>query len=565
LNQTIAKKFSYPNYRQRVIAMRMGKEYSISDYLIERIYENGVKYIFGIPGDYVLSFYNNLSKSPIQVINTCDEQGAGFAADAYARINGIGAVCVTYGVGGFKLINSTAQAYAEKSPVLVISGAPGKSERLKNPMLHHKANQYEDQLRIFERLTAASAELSNPDVAFSEIDRVLDAVLRTKRPGYIELPRDMVSIVPANSDQGKPAIAKDQSLGIPSEALEMAVYMINSSQKPVIISGLEVERYDLMEKVLALAWRANIPIAGSILGKSAIPEDESLYMGIYAGALGEEDVKDYVESSDCIIMIGVYLTDLNLGIYTSHLESEKMIYIVNERFALGGNEYLLSGFNLLDQLAKANLRWHKPGHIPYFQKLERFPDDFSSDKKITVTRLFQILNSFLDEKNIFLADPGDALFGSIDICPNCRFVSPAYYASLGFAVPASIGAQLARPDLRPIVLTGDGSFQMTGMELATAARYGLNPIVIVLNNHGYGTERPMLDGPFNDVADWRYSKVPEVLGTGLGFQIKTSQELGEALIEARSYDGPCILEVLLEKNDISVPLQRLCKYLAKRV
>ncbi len=545
--------------------MRMGKEYSISDYLIERIYENGVKHIFGIPGDYVLSFYNILSKSPIQVINTCDEQGAGFAADAYARINGIGAVCVTYGVGGFKLINSTAQAYAEKSPVLVISGAPGKSERLKNPMLHHKANQYEDQLRIFERLTAASAELSNPDMAFSEIDRVLDAVLRTKRPGYIELPRDMVSIVPANSDQGKPAVAKDQSLGIPSEALETAVSMVNSSQKPVIFSGLEVERYDLMEKVMALAWRGNIPIAGSILGKSAIPEDESLYMGIYAGALGEEDVKDYIESSDCIIMIGVYLTDLNLGIYTSYLDPEKLIYIVNERFALGGHEYILPGFDLLDQLAKANLRWHKPGHIPYSQKLERFPDDSCSDEKITVTRLFQILNSFLDEKNILLADPGDALFGSIEICPNCHFISPAYYASLGYAIPASIGAQLARPDLRPIVLAGDGSFQMTGMELATAVRYGLNPIVIVFNNHGYGTERPMLDGPFNDVADWKYSKVPEVLGTGLGLQIKTEQELGEALIEAKSYDDPCILEVLLDKNDISVPLQRLCKYLAKRV
>lgn len=547
------------------MAIKEKAEYSVSDYLIERIHDEGVRHIFGIPGDYVLSFYNKLSKGPIQVINTCDEQGAGFAADAYARIKGLGAVCVTYAVGSLKLINSTAQAYAEKSPVLIISGAPGEAERLKNPMLHHKGHHYEDPLKIFERVTAATAELNDPERAFSEIDRVLDAVLQTKRPGYIELPRDMVSAVPANPEPRKHSVDESQRPGIPADALDTAVSMINSSQKPVIIAGIEVERYDLTDKVMALAWKSNIPIAGSVLGKSAIPEDESLYMGIYAGALGEDDIRDYIESSDCIILIGVYFTDLNLGIYTAHLSPEKMIYITSERFAIGGREYPLAGFDLLDRLSGADLQWHKPSHIPYSQKAGRFYDDFSSDKKITVTRVFQALSSFLDEDNIFLADPGDALFGSIDICSDCRFISPAYYASLGFAVPASIGAQLALPDRRPVVLVGDGSFQMTGMELAAAARYGCSPIVIILNNLGYGTERPMLDGAFNDVADWRYSKIPEVLGTGLGLLIKTEKELGSALTEAKSYDGLCVLEVLLDKKDISVPLQRLTKNLSKRV
>lgn len=545
--------------------MKTKAEYSVSDYLIERIYGEGVRHIFGIPGDYVLSFYNKLSKGPIQVVNTCDEQGAGFAADAYARIKGLGAVCVTYAVGSLKLINSTAQAYAEKSPVLIISGAPGEAERLKNPMLHHKGHHYDDPLKIFERVTAATAELNDPERAFSEIDRVLDAVLETKRPGYIELPRDMVSAVPANAESRKPPIDESQGPVIPADVLDVAVSMINSSQKPVIIAGIEVERYGLTEKVLALAWKSNIPIAGSILGKSAIPEDESLYMGIYAGALGEDDVRDYIESSDCIILIGVYFTDLNLGIYTAHLDPEKMIYITNERFAICGHEYPLAGFDLLDRLSTADLQWHNPCHVPYSQKIGRFYDDFSSDKKITVTRVFQALSSFLDKENIFLADPGDALFGSIDIFSDCRFISPAYYASLGFAVPASIGVQLALPDLRPVVLVGDGSFQMTGMELSAAARYDCNPIVIILNNLGYGTERPMLDGAFNDVADWRYSKIPEVLGTGLGFLIKTEKELGSALTEAKSYDGLCVLEVILDKKDISVPLQRLTKNLAKRV
>src|SRR6186713_2469665 len=170
----------------------MKKGISIGQYLIERLHHHGVRHIFGIPGDYVLTFYHHLSKSPIEVINTCDEQGAGFAADAYARIRGLGAVCVTYCVGGLKVANTTAEAFAEKSPVVVISGAPGMREREKNPLLHHKVREFDTQKRVFDELTVASTVLCDPQTAFQEIDRVLHAALRYKRPVYIELPRDRV-------------------------------------------------------------------------------------------------------------------------------------------------------------------------------------------------------------------------------------------------------------------------------------------------------------------------------------------------------------------------------------
>src|SRR6266702_4060616 len=166
----------------------------IGDYLIQRLYDHGVRHVFGIPGDYVLGFYDLLHRSPLRIINTSDEQGAGFAADAYARVRGLGAVCVTYCVGGLKVANTTAEAYAEKSPVVVISGAPGIKEREKNPLLHHKVREFDTQKRVFEQLTVASTVLSEPQTAFQEIDRVLHAALRFKRPVYIELPRDLVSV-----------------------------------------------------------------------------------------------------------------------------------------------------------------------------------------------------------------------------------------------------------------------------------------------------------------------------------------------------------------------------------
>src|SRR5215813_9680317 len=163
----------------------------IGTYLIRRLHAYGVRHVFGVPGDYVLGFFQQLVESPLQVVNTCDEQGAGFAADAYARVHGLGVVCVTYCVGGLKVANTTAEAFAEKSPVVVISGAPGMQEREKNPLLHHKVREFDTQKKVFEHLTVASAVLSDPQTAFQEIDRVLHAAMRFKRPVYIELPRDL--------------------------------------------------------------------------------------------------------------------------------------------------------------------------------------------------------------------------------------------------------------------------------------------------------------------------------------------------------------------------------------
>src|SRR5437660_5602409 len=172
----------------------MNNSPAIGEYLIQRLYAHGVRHVFGIPGDYVLGFYDLLSKSKLRLVNTCDEQGAGLAADPYARVRGLGALCVTYCVGGLKVANTTAEAFAEKSPVVIISGAPGMKEREKNPLLHHKVREFDTQKKVFDQLTIASTVLSDPQTAFQEIDRVLHAALRYKRPVYIELPRDQVLV-----------------------------------------------------------------------------------------------------------------------------------------------------------------------------------------------------------------------------------------------------------------------------------------------------------------------------------------------------------------------------------
>jgi indolepyruvate decarboxylase len=212
------------------------------------------------------------------------------------------------------------------------------------------------------------------------------------------------------------------------------------------------------------------------------------------------------------------------------------------------------------------LRSHDPGEFPHPEPAVDFTPQ--GKRKVTVRRLFQRLNAFVTGGMVVIADVGDALFGAADLLIRHRteFLGPAYYTSMGFAVPASIGAQLANPKLRPLVLVGDGAFQMTGMELATAVRYGLNPIVVLLNNRGYGTERQMQEGPYNDILNWNYHRVPEFLGAGRGFLVETEEQLEQALLSAeRDTEGFCLLNVHLDPTDRSPALERLAERLSKRL
>src|ERR671925_2059645 len=318
---------------------------NVGGYLIQRLYDHDIRHIFGVPGDFVLGFYQELIRSnKLKVINTCDEQGAAFAADAYARINGLGVVCVTYCVGGLKIVNATAQAFAEKSPVVVISGAPGIKERRKNPLLHHKVRDFDTQQKIFEHITVDSVLVDNPRTAAKDIDRVLSSATRYKRPVYIELPRDKVSIPIYQEQYVDPSTTYSKTAKIEEgcetdmdsmqEALVEATAMINSSKQPVIIAGVEIHRFGLQGKFLQLTDKTNIPVVATVLSKSVISEDHPSYIGVYEGAMGYQSARNYVESSDCLILLGALMTDINFGITPTPIEQSRSIYISSEKLSI---------------------------------------------------------------------------------------------------------------------------------------------------------------------------------------------------------------------------------------
>ena len=538
---------------------------TIGDYLIRRLQEEGVGHVFGVPGDFILSFFKKLDESPINIVNTSDEQGAGFAADAYARLTGLGCVCITYTVGGLKIVNAVAQAFAECSPVIVISGAPGVAEQATNALIHHRVRNFDSQQKIFAEITGATAVLDDPNSAAAEIDRVLALARRHSRPVYIELPRDMVSaeILPG---RGRTLPVKASDPDVLRFALAEAAERIAAAAHPVIVAGVELHRFHLQDALSEFAHRTGIPVASTLGGKSVFPESDPAYLGVYEGAMGSDGVRALVEDSDCVILLGPQMSDINLGVYTARLDRSTSVYAGEDRVSVGFRSY--DGVGMVDFLSGlAKHPWVKRA-LPPFVHPER-PAPFNpSDRPVTVATLFAQLNAYLEDNMVVIADPGDAMFGASDlyIHDGTHFLAPAYYCSLGFAVPAAIGVGVAAPGLRPLVLVGDGAFQMTGMELSTIARYGMNPIVIVFDNDGYGTERPMLDGAFNDVHRWNFSRIPELLGTGLGLKVTTERELAAALIAAKAnVESYSLIQVMLERGDCSPALTRLTARLAEQI
>jgi indolepyruvate decarboxylase len=548
-----------------VLGERFPATMPLGQFLFEYLYRRGVRHSFGIPGDFVLPTFTWLEKSKIQTITMTHEPAAGFAADAYSRINGIGLVCVTYCVGGLNVLNAIAGAYAEKSPVVVVSGAPGRKDREKDPLLHHKVKTFETQRRIYDEVTVASTVLLDEQRAASEIVRCVEACLRHKRPVYIEVPHDIVDReIPITGISPVPAEKSDPDTL--ESALEETRSLISAARKPVILAGVELARYRTARLVVRMAERMNIPIAADLLSKSAVPENHPLYIGVYGGAMSsDEHVRRYVESADVVLMLGTFITDMSMGFYTAKLDRRRTVLATSERVSVQYHRYDSIQFrDFLEALATMKITPKRFKH-PNPHALPKPLRTVERSRTLSMVDVFRILSLHLDERCCVIADIGDAIFGAVGIrsARQAQFIAPAYYMSMGFAVPASVGVAMAAKNLRPYVLVGDGAFQMTGAEVSTALRLGLNPIIIVLNNDGYGTMRKIREGCFNTITQWNYSKICELVGGGKDIIASTNGEFDDALARAEKSNRVHVIELRVPRGDASHQLARIAAEVRK--
>ena len=543
----------------------------VSKFLIDRLKNAGVKHVFGIPGDYVLDFYKELwDEEDIEVINCTDENHAGFAADAYARVNGIGCVVVTYNVGAAKIINAVQCAYAERSPLIVISGAPGMAERKEGMLLHHMVSSFNSQQKMFENITCESELLDNPVTAGYRIDKAIEAVKHYKRPVYLELPRDVAkkSCTYNVYEQGTPKAPQSDPENL-DEALEEVRTWIGNAKSPAILAGVELHRYGLGEKLVKFAERFNIPIATTLLSKSVVNEEHPLFAGVYTGDGSQPQTRSIIDDSDCLLMFGVMLTDMTLSFIPNRFQKRQVVNVSVDEFRVKSHTYEHVEFPCFcNALFKTTTEQLAPKtSVVKLPKRERCTFEPQPSTKITTERLFQKIDSVLTKNMAIVADIGDSLFGSGDLKVHHKnhFLSPAYYTSMGFAIPASLGVQVANSEVRPIVIVGDGAFQMSATELSTIVGRKLNPIVFVLNNRGYTTERFLLDGDFNNIHNWNYGAVTQLFGGGVPFCVKTEDELQIAVDAALDSRELSLIEIQLDPMDTSPALKRMTEALSKRI
>lgn len=533
---------------------------SVSEFLIERLENIGIKCVFGVVGDYILNFIQQLSQhEKLKFINTTDEANAAFAADVYARVQGIGCVCATYSVGALKLCNAVAGAYAEKSPLIVISGSPGLKERNDDFLLHHVVQSFDNQFNIFKHITCHSVLLDDPTTAGLKIDGAIESLRHYKQPIYIELPRDIAekSISYDVYKQGTPQDGPSDEENL-KEALNEAKSWILEAKSPVIMAGVQVARFGLGSQLARFAEKYNIPMVTTLLSKSTINEHHPLFAGVYCGRQSCEGVRKLVDESDCLMIFGEMLTDMMMGFETPKFNKRQVIISCIEGLKIKNHAY--SDVKFLDFCTNLfKFDFNKKEYIlPEKKNLEKFVPQ--NNTKITTKRFFEKINDSLNEKTAVIADVGDCLFGALELQVNHNhFISSAFYGSMGLAIPGALGFQLAKPNIRPIVLVGDGAFQMSMTELSTILQNKLSPIIFVLNNRGYTTERILLDGKFNDIRNWDYHKVTELICGGVGIKVETEEELEEAIKLAFSTPNLVIINISIDPKDLSPALRNLCK------
>ena len=420
---------------------------SIGEYLIRRLQDYGIGHVFGIPGDYVLQFYSMLDHSPIEVVTTTREDCTVRGRCLCPR-DGMGAVCVTYCVGGLSLCNSVAGAYAEKSPVVVITGSPGLKERNNNPLLHHRVRDFRTQFDVFEKLCIAGAELDDPQTAFHEIDRVLDAAARFKRPVYIEIPRNMVGVVPELS-------APVSAYPVTSDPEVLAEAVAEADAGLTIARGrrswAESRSIALSCKTNYWPWpKARASNQTTMLGKSVISEVHPLFVGLYEGTMGNHEVTQFVEDSDCLLLLGTFMTDINLGIYTANLDPGKCVYPTSEQLRIRHHHFhdvLLADF--IRELAARGLG---PADRAAQDKYNWRGGKFVSEPRVRSHRAADCpVERVASDETVVVADIGDALFSATELVIRGRtqFLSPAYYTSMGFSVPAALGTKWPVPICGP--------------------------------------------------------------------------------------------------------------------
>jgi indolepyruvate decarboxylase len=535
---------------------------ALGDFLVAYLKRAGVKHVFGLPGDLVLGLFQRFGRERgLEIVTFSHEPAVGFAADGYARsTRRLGVAVVTYGAGGNNIVNAIGGAYAEQVGLLVVSGGPGEAEQRLSGV-HHQVKDVASQFRILSEVTCAARVLEHPELAAAQVHEVVGAILGEHRPGYLEIHRDRVEVEIRVPDE---ILDWDGSFPRPAsdprklrEAVAESVARLRVAKRPIVMGGVELFRSRAEGKFRKIAEKLGAPVVTTVLAKGVFPMDHPLHMGIHMGPLSARAIQDRVRRADLVLALGTELTDMNLGAAKPQVARDRSVWALDGRVNVSFHQYTdVELYDFVAALAGQALSRFRE-RVVYHDNLTPPRPGSERRRPLRVNDLLVALNRFLAVHPGYhvVAESGDALFGGLELrLRGGLYLAQGYYASMGFGLPAALGAQIGT-GARPLLLTGDGAFQMTGAEISHAPKRGLTPIVVLINNGGWGIFRPVSERQdLLEIPNWPYAELAQNWG-GVGFVAETAAELAEALRAAHEVKEFVLIECRVAPDDLS-PISR---------
>ena len=542
--------------------------HTVIEHVLSRLYELGIRDVFGVPGDYAFPVNDAICNSTqLRWIGCCNELNAAYAADGYARVKGLGALCTTYGVGELSALNGIAGAYAEHLPIFHLVGTPNMATQASRAAMHHTLGNGEYDLfqRMTEPVVCASAVMTPQNVAY-ETERLIAAALHHRRPVYMAFPADLANMPVVGNVPPVQATGSDPAqLAAATDAI---IARLGAAKTACVLPGILVARAGLKPQLQSLIEASGLPFATMFMDKTVLDEQQAAYIGMYDGALMSLVVREFVEGCDEVLAIGTLMSDFNSGAFTAHLDPKRTMSIGHHRTRVGEKTYpAVEMADLLQELSK------RLGHRdwPKMSASTLGAVTGAGDAHLDAATLYPRLEQFLRPGDIVIAETGTVSLGLgfARMPRTATFHNQTLWGSIGWATPAAFGAAVAAPDRRVVLFTGEGSHQFTAQEISQFGRLGLKPAVFVLNNSGYLIERLLCKEPsiaYNDLAAWNYAALPSALGCTdwLTRKVTTCEELDAALHLAAATASGLYIEIITETyaaSDLALKLHDSMKTL----
>lgn len=532
------------------------KTQTIGDFFIRRLHEAGIGHIFGVPGDFTLQFLQQLAdRGEPEWVGCCNELNASYAADGYARIHGLSALSVTFGVGALSAINGIAGAYSEHVPLICICGSLPQRAIERRTMMHHTLGDgwRNPFLRAFQQVTVAQAQIT-PQNAVEEIDRMIVTAWRVKRPVYVELPSD-ISYLEINTPEAPLQLKEPESDSERlSSCVQAIVQQLATARYPAILLDMDAERFRVLDEVKKLAEKKSIPVVTLGHLKGCFSEQHPLFAGTYKGDASNAFTRKIVEESDCLITVGYRRIDATSGFFTDRLPKNAIqleaytAEIDNDHYeAITLRDVLVGTTALIDPVTSIT-SYNNPKSL-------KAPAFTPANTALKQSEFWILMQEFIRPDDLIIAEIGTAAAGggSLHLRDGCTYITQSVWGSVGYTLGALLGTLKAAPHRRQILLIGDGSFQLTAQELSTVLRQNLKPVIFLINNGGYTIERTILGlhETYNDVANWNYADLPKVFSRKpvATHSASTAEALHKIMQEIG--DEFTFIEVVMAKDDAS--------------